>query len=123
MTLLLVLIFGPLAAARVSRLVTTDDLLRGPRRWVVTRAYLRAGYDPGGALLRAVHDDPEGTVRADSRPPLLAKLVTCDRCVSLWCGGVGGVLWGVSPVATVWVSVIGGTSFVAGWLCTVVDRD
>lgn len=83
------LITAALATARLTRLVTTDRITHAPRRWVLSRL------------------DDDG---------LLAYLVVCDWCVSVYVGaGVAAVLW-AAPAWVVWPLYALAFSYVAGWL-------
>jgi hypothetical protein len=83
------LLIGALATARLTRLVTTDRITQGPRGWALRRL------KEGG---------------------LLAYLVVCDWCVSVYIGGivVGAILLGGQP--GFWVLAALAFSYVAGWL-------
>lgn len=83
------LIAAALATARITRLVTTDRITHAPRRWVLSRL------------------DQEG---------LMAYLITCDWCASVYAGaGVAAVLW-AAPAWAVWPLYALAFSYVAGWL-------
>jgi hypothetical protein len=90
---LLMVVVMALATARVTRLVTRDRILQAPRR----------------AVLRALPDDH-----------LLAYLVVCDWCVSIYTGtltAVGGAWAGWWP--WVWVPALAfAFSYVTGWLAS-----
>ena len=82
-----------LAVARLTRLVTTDRVMDGPRRALVRRL------------------GPEHPV---------AYLVMCDWCVSVYTGtGVAGIVWAWS--GSMWLDAallaLAG-SYVAGWLAS-----
>ena len=80
-----------LATARLTRLVTTDRITQAPR----------------SALLRRLN--------ADS---LLAYLIVCDWCASVYAGAgvAAGVAWG--PSWSMWVLAALAYSYVAGWLAS-----
>lgn len=90
---LLMVVVMALATARVTRLVTRDRILDAPRR----------------AVLRALPDEH-----------LLAYLVVCDWCVSIYTGtfaAVGGAWAGWWPWA--WVPMLAlAFSHVTGWLAS-----
>ena len=78
-----------LATARITRLITTDRITQAPRNRILRKL------------------NPEG---------LLAYLVVCDWCVSVYAGGlaVGVVILGGRP--GFWVLAALAFSYVAGWL-------
>lgn len=85
------LVLAALATARLTRLVTSDRLTQAPRHWVVRRL-------------------PEGS--------LLAYLVVCDWCVSVYVGGavaVAGAVAGAWPWTWAAPAALA-FSYVAGWL-------
>jgi hypothetical protein len=97
----LLLVAFVLAAYRLSRLVTTDRLTMAPRHALIARS-------------KAKGDDD----------PLLAALITCDWCVSVYTSAfVVGLSWlfidpGLSLPFLWWAATAGG----AGILASVVDR-
>lgn len=95
---LLIVVVMALATARVTRLITRDRLLAAPRR----------------AVLRALPDDH-----------VLAYLVVCDWCVSVYTGtlaAVGGA-WAGSW-AWWWVPALAlAFSYVTGWLASREGED
>ena len=82
-----------LAVARLTRLVTSDRITEAPRNWALARL-------------------PDG--------PLLAYLVVCDWCVSVYTGAAvaaagawaGAWSWGWAPPVAL------AFSYVAGWLAS-----
>lgn len=103
-----------LAVARVVRLINADKITERPRRWVVVRLWARTIPDelPEGtsrrwpgiyeAQGRAAWARAVAAERLDNNgePPLLAYLVTCPWCVSIYVGAVAAPLiyWlGESP--------------------------
>ncbi len=67
-----------LSAYRITRLITADTILDGPRDAVVSWAYGKSGEaDVGGWVDFAM---------ADPQAPKLATLVTCRFCASVWIG-------------------------------------
>jgi len=90
---LLLIVVAALATARVTRLITQDRIFDAPRN----------------AVLRAL---PDGH--------LIAYLVTCDWCVSIYTGtltAVGGGYAGWWPWAAV-PAVALAFSYVTGWLAS-----
>lgn len=88
---LITLLTAALATARLTLLVTTDRITQAPRSW----------------LLRKLPEDS-----------LLAYLIVCDRCVSVYTGAAvtAGWLWG--PAWFSWLAVALALSYVAGWLAS-----
>lgn len=87
------LLIGALAAARITRLITSDRITQAPRLWLLARL------------------EPEG---------LAAYLVHCTWCVSVYTGlgaaavGAWAGLW-----AWWWTIPVGlAYSYVAGWLAS-----
>lgn len=89
-----------LAVARITRLIVADKVLERPRRAVILSAWLRAypwvrAEEPDDptqqrknlAMVMANHAD---------NPPMLAYLVVCPWCVSIWVGAV------MAPLALAW---------------------
>lgn len=98
-----------LAVARVTRLVTADKITEGLRGRVIRWADRRAGVDP-----------------ADEFPPtpLLAYLVTCPWCVSIYVGAVAAplVYWlGETPWTLVPALALA-FSAVAGYLAAIGEE-
>jgi len=90
---ILTLLVAALATARLTRLVTRDQITHPVRRWVLARIDLHGW---------------------------LAYLLTCDWCVSVWVGGAGAAAgawvgswswWHAPAVALAF-------SYVAGWLAS-----
>lgn len=75
------LLLDALAAYRLTRLVTEDTLVDGPRDAVVRWAYRSS--EP---LRDDFEDDPSGYAMTDAHAPKLATLVTCRFCASVWIG-------------------------------------
>lgn len=85
----IILATAALATARITRLVTTDRITQAPRSWIIKRL------------------NPEG---------LLAYLIVCDWCASVYVGaGVAALLW-VGPAWIVWPLYALAFSYVAGYL-------
>lgn len=81
----IILLVYALAAARVTRLITSDKITEGLRGHVIRWADRRAGVDPTEAF---------------APTPMLAYFVTCPWCVSIYVGAVAAPLaywWGESP--------------------------
>lgn len=78
-----------LATARITRLVTTDRITQAPRRWLLKRL------------------DQEG---------LMAYLVVCDWCASVYAGGIVVVVVLLGGQPGFWVLAALAFSYVAGWL-------
>ena len=98
---LVMLVLAALTTARLTRLVTTDRITLGPRRWLLRRLIARYG--------------------EDSLPPYL---LVCDWCVSIWAGGavaaawltLGDTLWFQAPAAALTLS------YVTGWLASQTEE-
>lgn len=89
------LILAALATVRITRLVTSDRLTERPRLWLLTQVIRRRGEDA-----------------------LLAYLITCTWCVSVYTGAaVAGAwyLWGDHRIFTACVAALA-FSYVTGWL-------
>lgn len=86
-----------LATARLTRLITTDRLTEYPREWVVAWAV--------------------GRKEGDS---LLAYLVVCPWCVSVYVGAAGGAAWWAWGDTRAFLAVCAAlaASHVTGWLAT-----
>lgn len=69
-----------LSAYRITRLITADTILDGPRDALVRRAYRRPGFRPGA------DEDAVTYAMGDPNAPPLATLVTCRFCASVWIG-------------------------------------
>lgn len=80
-----------LAVARVTRMVTTDRIFLAPRAWVLNRL---------------------------DRESLLAYLIVCDWCVSVYAGAAGAAAWWVWGDTRAYLAVVAALAFsyVAGWL-------
>lgn len=79
------LLLDALSAYRLTRLITADNLLDGPRDAVVAWAYRR--YRPDVPALVCFDDHPgEWAAKAESDPaaPKPAVLVTCRWCAGMW---------------------------------------
>lgn len=76
MSVVVALVVDALAAYRLTRLVTTDDLTDEPRSAVIRWAYRRAGDHR--------FTDPVEFVHGDAAAPKLATLVTCPWCAGMW---------------------------------------
>lgn len=85
------LLVAALATARLTRLVTRDRITHALRRRILKRL------------------DPEG---------LLAYLLICDWCSSVYMGAIvtAGWLWG--PAWLYWVAVALALSHITGWLAS-----
>lgn len=66
-----------LASYRLTRLITADTILDGPRDALVRWAYRRPGFRP------ATDEDPVAYAIGDPNAPKLATLVTCRWCASV----------------------------------------
>lgn len=86
-----------LAVARITRLIVADRVLERPRRAVILSAWRRAHpwvlKEPENQQAR--HLAGVMSTYADN-PPMLAYLVVCPWCVSIWVGGA------VAPLALAW---------------------
>ncbi len=115
------LIVLALAAARLARLITTDDLLDKPREWVLRRW-------PSEDTLFGDSEVNEGRLstgvevfREDDGwyawvPSRWGDLVTCVWCVSFWIGVLVWTAYQFYPDAIVLAAVPFAFSYVAGWL-------
>lgn len=84
-----------LATARLTRLITSDKLTERPRLWLLTQVIRRRGEDS-----------------------LLAYLITCTWCVSVYTGAAvaaGWYLWSDQKIFTACVAALA-FSYVTGWL-------
>lgn len=77
------MIVDALAVYRLTRLVVSDDITETPRRLVVFGAYGASGRAMGYLGEDATAQEQ---VASDAKPPMLAKLVTCPWCASIWIG-------------------------------------
>lgn len=96
------LILAALATARVTRLVTGDKLTERPRLWALTHVVRRRGDES-----------------------LLAYLITCPWCVSVYAGtglAAGWWLWGESRWFTAAVAALA-FSYATGWLASRESED
>lgn len=86
-----------LATARLTRLVTQDRITEAPRYWLVRRFTAWQGEES-----------------------LLAYLIVCDWCVSIYTGAaVAGAWWAWHESAWLtWVLGALAFSYVAGWLAS-----
>ena len=86
-----------LATARLTRLVTQDRITQAPRYWLVRRA-----------------------VKAQGDESLLAYLIVCDWCVSIYTGAaVAGAWWAWHDTGwLIWVTGALAFSYAAGWLAS-----
>jgi hypothetical protein len=78
-----------LAAYRVTRLITTDDLTRGFRAWVLARFPARVV-----PMTNPVNGSPiDGSATTSARWPVV--LVNCSWCMGIWVTlvGVGLLHW------------------------------
>lgn len=69
-----------LAVARVTRLVNEDKVTERAREWLVDRAW------------RIARPQVPGPSRPWADEPLLAYLITCPWCASIWVGAVAAPL-------------------------------
>lgn len=85
------LVLAALAVARLTRMVTTDRLFLGPRMWLIKRL---------------------------DRESLLAYLIVCDWCVSVYAGLAMGGAWYLWGDTRAFLGITGALAFsyVAGWL-------
>jgi hypothetical protein len=83
------LLLGALATARLTRLITTDRITQAPRN----------------ALLRRLDGDG-----------LLAYLVVCDWCVSVYTGAAVAAVAAWGPHWSAWILAALAFSYAAGWL-------
>ena len=90
---MIALLLDGLAAYRLTRLVTADALLHGPRDNLVWRAY-QAQKEPRGRIPGVLAEEegikllePGGwsaLAQIDPHAPKLATLVTCRFCAGVW---------------------------------------
>lgn len=91
-----------LAVARVTRLVTTDDVTSGWRSRLTFRSAARRPPNSGSAWY--------------------VRLIYCDWCVSVWIAAIAAPLGKVSGLITTWqwvpwafVGMAGGSGLVTKW--------
>lgn len=94
-----------LAVARVTRLVTSDKITEGIRyRFVASRLRRKYGVSP--------------TAEQMGSPPMLAYLIMCPWCISIWIGAALApfvALWGTRP--WLWAPAFAlAASYVSGFL-------
>lgn len=68
------------ACYRLTRLITADTILDGPRDALVRRAYRRPGFRP------AADEDAVDYAIGDPNAPRLATLATCRFCAGVYVG-------------------------------------
>lgn len=85
------LLVAAFATARLTRLVTRDQITHGARRWILKRI------------------DNDGW---------LAYLIHCDWCVSVYTGTAVGVWAAWGPSWALWPLAVLAFSYTAGWLAT-----
>lgn len=118
----IILVVYALAVARITRMVTDDRLFNKPRGAVIVRAWTRA--------YPVVKSKPAGPERRDllvsvmtnhaTMPPMLAYLIVCPWCVSIWIGALVAPLawlWGTRPWFAI-PAVALAFSHVSGFLAT-----
>lgn len=89
------LLLAALATARLTRLITSDRLTERARLWVMTRVIMWRGEES-----------------------LLAYLITCPWCVSVYTGAAmagGWYAWGGQRIFTAATAALA-FSYVTGWL-------
>ncbi len=90
------LLLDALATFRLSRLVTTDAILNGPRDNLVWRSY-QASIPTSKGKIPGVLAEEQGVdlstpggwtelAQVDPHVPKLAKLISCRWCASVWIG-------------------------------------
>ena len=101
-----------LAAHRVTRLITTDTILDGPRIWLLTRwpasDTVFADYRPGLMWVEA----SDGWMA--ERPSWLGDLVSCPWCIGFWISLMWVVLFAVAPQVGFWVGLPFAVSSIVG---------
>lgn len=89
------LVIDALAAYRITRLVTADDITAPPREALIRLDYIAAGRapdptDPDRVLTDDMTPAPDDTwtdvALTDDDPPALAKVLTCRWCAGIWVG-------------------------------------
>lgn len=73
-----------LAAYRLTRLITTDDLLHDQREAVVEAAYVAAGRAAESRAAAELTSWAETAVADEHDAPKLATLITCRWCTGMW---------------------------------------
>lgn len=73
-----------LAAYRITRLVTTDEITETPRELLVRWAFTRAGWHLEQTEDETVVEAMERFRAEHADPPKLATLVTCRWCTGVW---------------------------------------
>jgi hypothetical protein len=110
------LIVDGLAAARLTRLVTTDRVTRRARDLFIEGAYESAGL---AAATRPFIDSPGDWAEwaaEDRDVPPTAYLVTCDWCTGAWVAALLALGHVVAPKATRVVTRAAAVAWVAGLL-------
>lgn len=114
------LVIDALATFRLTRLVSKDVIVRGPREWLIARSYRHERDAPPGSQ-PIDPGDWDAFAASDDNAPKLAKLLTCPWCVGVWmAAGVTALRswledpW--SPVA--WIAAV---AAVAGALTVATD--
>jgi hypothetical protein len=85
------LVLAALATARLTRLITRDEITHRARRLVLARL---------------------------DRDGLMAYLIVCDWCVSVYVGAAMAAVCAWGPSWTVWVMAALAFSHTAGWLAS-----
>ncbi len=80
------LLLDALSTFRLTRLVTADTLLDGPRDAIVRWSYEAKGRSDDGPPMPDVPGEWSGWAMGDDRAPKPAVLVTCRWCASVWIG-------------------------------------
>lgn len=74
-----------LAAYRLTRLITVDDILHEPREAIVEAAYVAAGQHSARRAAAEATTWAETAIADEHDAPKLATLVTCRWCCGVWC--------------------------------------
>lgn len=81
------LLLDALAAYRLTRLITADTILDGPRDALVKWGYARRPNKPAPDLFDSrLPGEWSAAAQDDPHAPKLATLVTCRWCSSVWIG-------------------------------------
>lgn len=78
------LLLDALAAFRLTRLITADVILDGPRDVVVAWAYGDRKQDGDEPSMPEVPGAWSGYAMEDDRAPKVARLITCRWCAGMW---------------------------------------
>lgn len=87
---MILLLLDFLSAYRITRLITADTILDGPRDALVRRAYWKRHHESADRVV-FVEDVPRAwadLAMDDPEAPKLATLITCRWCAGFWCSAL-----------------------------------